>query len=166
MKLSCLIGLGIASASPVFAFPVGVGNEGKSLTPVVGCADFSGHWKGTCDIQGTVRPDEQIAAQDGCVALQLKNLRAPLGGTYTLVETYDSASGENKPFVSNTITSEWDPTRQIVRFSETVNNRGIGGLTGNRPAILTGEMRKVDGKLAIALFSAGKRVISCEYRSE
>lgn len=166
MKHRLILGLGVLAASPLLAFsPLDI-TAHAGRTPVVGCADFSGHWKGTCNVAGVVKSDEQEAVQDGCFALQVKNLRAPLGGTHTLIQTYPAA-GRGTPFVSNTLTTAWDATRQIVRFTETVNNRNIGGLTADTAAVLTGEMKKrADGKLVFELFRLGKRIIFCEYGAE
>jgi len=166
MKLVLIAGIGLlAVAQARAASPFDSLAVGRSA-PVVGCADFSGNWKGTCQVEGVTSPDEQTALQDGCRALQVKNLYVPLGGSYSLIATFAPKEDGAVPYVNNSSTSQWDSSRQVIQFNETVNNRNIGGLSGDKPTILTGEMKKVDGKLLLEVSNGGKTVIACEYEKQ
>jgi len=154
MKSSFILSLGLLAAGPAWS------------APVSGCTDFSGDWQGTCQVGGVSVTDEETVTQEGCQALRLKNLTVPLGGTFALIETFPAGTDGKAPYVNNAITTAWDASLQSLVLTETVNNRDRGGLTGDVPTIITGDMKKADGKLVVDLREGGQTVISCTYSAK
>ena len=168
--------LSVASATSASAFPnaamvrraENTFHKHELKAPIAaretGCQDFSGTWKGTCNIAGQDFPDTTKIAQSGCYALATDDTLVFIGGVHSESESEIVPADATHAYgVTSTSSSSADWSADGKALGLRVGALGrILGAGDFYDDVMRGDMRLLAGRLAINL-TGSAFAIHCVY---
>jgi hypothetical protein len=125
------------------------------------CADFNGHWSGSCNLNGQQDMESTEIQQIGCEVLRMDHEVMVIGGITTEQSTAPwTTNGQYSALTMNrSWSADWNADKTVLNVSYTTQIRGIGGSLPPASVQLNGKVSLQNGKLVTELHGDGQKLL-------
>ncbi len=136
----------------------------KKAVANLACADFSGTWKGTCQLPGFEPSEETLSIrQTGCERLEIGQDRYVVGGVRTQVMDYPVEYARAQAYHSvQTERLDWNADKSALVMKSNVNSGFIGGDPYSANIDIRAAIKREGSRLSIEINAQGTKG-SCSY---